>query len=184
MHLFQYQNFEQYFSSYPHIFRSNRTSVAILNGSETTKDIELLAEDIFNYYGRGCRNVSHLLVPRGYDINKVFEGIVVMGDVVHNKKYGNNYDYNKAVHLLNREQLLDNNFVLLKESTDLFSPLGMLYYHFYDSESEVADYLDNNIDNLQCIVGEGHISFGNAQQPSLNDYADGVDTLKWLNQLK
>ena len=176
--------FEQYFSSYPHIFRSNRTSVAILNGSETTKDIELLAEDIFNYYGRGCRNVSHLLVPRGYDINKVFEGIVVMGDVVHNKKYGNNYDYNKAVHLLNREQLLDNNFVLLKESTDLFSPLGMLYYHFYDSESEVADYLDNNIDNLQCIVGEGHISFGNAQQPSLNDYADGVDTLKWLNQLK
>ena len=176
--------FEQYFSSYPHIFRSNRTSIAILNGSETTKDIELLAEDIFNYYGRGCRNVSHLLVPRSYDINKVFEGIVVMGDVVHNKKYGNNYDYNKAVHLLNREQLLDNNFVLLKESTDLFSPLGMLYYHFYDSESEVADYLDNNIDNLQCIVGEGHISFGNAQQPSLNDYADGVDTLKWLNQLK
>lgn len=176
--------FEQYFSSYPHIFRSNRTSIAILNGNESNKDIQLLANDIFNYYGRGCRNVSHLLLPRSYDLNKVFEGIVVMGDVIHNKKYGNNYDYNKAVHLLNQEQLLDNNFVLLKESAELFSPLGMLYYHFYDSESDITAYLEKNKDHLQCIVGNGHISFGNAQQPSLNDYADGVDTLKWLNQLK
>ena len=176
--------FEQYFSSYPHIFRSNRTSIAILDGSESKKDVELLAEDIFNYFGRGCRNVSHLLLPRTYDINKVFEGLVVMGDVVHNKKYGNNYDYNKAVHLLNQEQLLDNNFVLLKESAELFSPLGMLYYHFYDSESDILDYLEENKEQLQCIVGDGRIPFGKAQQPSLSDYADGVDTLKWLNQLK
>ena len=91
--------FEQYFSSYPHIFRSNRTSLAVLNGDESLKEIKLLANDIFDYYGRGCRNVSHLLLPRNFDLNRIFEGIVVMGEVIHNKKYGNNYDYNKAVHL-------------------------------------------------------------------------------------
>ena len=86
-----------------------------------------MARDIFDYYGRGCRNVSHLILPGGYDINRVFEGIVGMGGIINNKKYGNNYDYNKAVHLLNQEPLLDNNFVLLKESKELFSPLGMLH---------------------------------------------------------
>ena len=175
--------FEQYFSSYPHIFRSNRTSLAVLNGDESLKEIKLLANDIFDYYGRGCRNVSHLLLPRKFDLNRIFEGIVVMGEVIHNKKYGNNYDYNKAVHLLNQVDLLDNNFVLLKESSELFSPLGMLNYHFYDSVSEVKEYIDNNKDNLQCIVGQ-NISFGLTQKPSLNDYADGVNTLRWLNELK
>ena len=176
--------FEQYFSSYPHIFRSNRTSLAVLNGDESLKEIKLLANDIFDYYGRGCRNVSHLLLPRKFDLNRIFEGIVVMGEVIHNKKYGNNYDYNKAVHLLNQVDLLDNNFVLLKESSELFSPLGMLNYHFYDSVSEVKEYIDNNKDNLQCIVGQEYIPFGLTQKPSLNDYADGVDTLRWLNELK
>ena len=176
--------FEQYFSSYPHIFRSNRTSLAVLNGDESLKEIKLLVNDIFDYYGRGCRNVSHLLLPRKFDLNRIFEGIVVMGEVIHNKKYGNNYDYNKAVHLLNQVDLLDNNFVLLKESTELFSPLGMLNYHFYDSVSEVTEYIDNNKDNLQCIVGQEYIPFGLTQKPSLNDYADGVDTLRWLNELK
>ena len=176
--------FEQYFSSYPHIFRSNRTSLAVLNGEESKQDIELLAQDIFDYYGRGCRNVTHLLLPRSFDLNQIFEGIVLMGDVIHNKKYGNNYDYNKAVHLLNQEQLLDNNFVLLKESVELFSPLGMINYHFYDSEEEIKEYLNQHKDQLQCVVGMEYIPFGVAQKPALNDYADGIDTLKWLNELK
>ena len=176
--------FEQYFSSYPHIFRSNRTSLAILDGSEDIKDIELLAQDIFDYYGRGCRNVSHLVLPRGFNINRIFEGIVTMGDVIYNKKYGNNYDYNKAVHLLNLENLLDNNFVLLKESDELHSPLGMLNYHFYDSELDVKDYLNKHKNKLQCIVGKDYVPYGSAQKPALNEYADGLDTLKWLNELK
>ena len=176
--------FEQYFSSYPHIFRSNRTSLAVLIGEESKQDIELLAQDIFDYYGRGCRNVTHLLLPRSFDLNKIFEGIVVMGDVIQNKKYGNNYDYNKAVHLLNQEQLLDNNFVLLKESVELFSPLGMINYHFYDSKKEIKEYLNQHKNQLQCVVGMEYIPFGVAQTPALNDYADGIDTLKWLNELK
>jgi hypothetical protein len=176
--------FEQYFSKFPHVFRSNRTSVAVMTGEESAKDIELLALDIFDYYGRGCRNVSHLLLPEGYDINNVFKGIVGMGDVIHNKKYGNNYDYNKAVHLLNLEPLLDNNFVLLKESKELFSPLGMLHYHFYTSPRELKEYLHQQEDQIQCVVGQEYHDFGSSQQPKLTDYADGFDTMSWLNQLK
>ena len=175
--------FEQYFSKFPHIFRSNRTSIAILTGKESKEDIEFLARDIFDYYGRGCRNVSHLILPDGYDINRIFEGIVGMGDIINNKKYGNNYDYNKAVHLLNQESLLDNNFVLLKESKELFSPLGMLHYHFYNNNDELIAYLKINKDQVQCIVGLDYLPFGSSQQPGLSDYADGVDTLKWLNEL-
>ena len=175
--------FEQYFSKFPHIFRSNRTSIAILTGKESKEDIEFLARDIFDYYGRGCRNVSHLILPDGYNMNKVFEGIVIMGDIINNKKYGNNYDYNKAVHLLNQESLLDNNFVLLKESKELFSPLGMLHYHFYKNNDELNAYLNKNEDYVQCIVGRDYLPFGSSQQPGLSDYADGVDTLKWLNKL-
>lgn len=175
--------FQQYFAGYPHVFRSNRTSLAVINGGETKEDLKLLAHDIFDYFGRGCRNVSHLLLPNGYNINQIFEGIVHMGDLINNKKYGNNYDYNKAVHLLNLEKLLDNNFVLLKESQELFSPLGMLYYHFYENEKEVEMYLNANKDQLQCVVGKDHTSYGSTQQPALHDYADGIDTMKWLNQL-
>ena len=175
--------FEQYFSKSPHIFRSNRTSIAVITGQESKEEIEILARDIFDYYGRGCRNVSHLILPNGYDINRVFEGIVGMGDIINNKKYGNNYDYNKAVHLLNQEPLLDNNFVLLKESKELFSPLGMLHYHFYNNNDELKAYLNINENQVQCIVGRDYLPFGSSQQPGLSDYADGVDTLKWLNEL-
>lgn len=175
--------FEQYFSSYPHIFRKNRTSIAVLNGKETKGDIELLGKDLFDYYGRGCRNVSHVLFPKGFNLNSFFEGIITMGAVINNKKYGNNYDYNKAVHLMNQENLLDNNFVLLKESKELFSPLGMIHYHFYESKEEVESYIDANRQKVQCIVGNEYMPFGQAQSPKLNDYADDVDTMKWLSQL-
>jgi len=127
-------HFEQYFSKYPHIFRKNRTSVAVLDGKETEAELLALGNDVFDFFGRGCRSVSHLILPDSYNINKVFEHIVSQGAVINNKKYGNNYDYNKAVHLMNQEKLLDNNFVLLKESDTLSSPLGMLYYHFYKNK--------------------------------------------------
>src|SRR5690606_38298665 len=116
--------FEQYFGKYPHIFRSNRTSVAVINGNETKEQIEALGNDIFNYFGLGCRNVSHLLFPKGYEISRFFEGVFPYSDVINNNKYGNNYDYNKAVYLMNLEPLLDNNFVLLRETDLLFSQIG------------------------------------------------------------
>lgn len=176
-------HFEQYFSKYPHIFRKNRTSIAILDGTESESQLKALGDDIFDFFGRGCRSVSHLLLPRSFEINKVFEHIVHQGAVINNKKYGNNYDYNKAVHLMNQEKLLDNNFVLLKETTLLSSPLGMLYYHFYDDVDEINSYCEEHKDSIQCRVGAGGLPFGTAQSPKLNDYADNVDTMQWLNSL-
>lgn len=176
-------HFEQYFSKYPHLFRHNRTSLAVLNGQESKEDLSLLGKDILDYFGRGCRNVTHLLLPEGFELNRFFEAIVDQGDLINNKKYGNNYDYNKAIHLMNQAVFLDNNFLLLKESDMLFSPLAMLHYHFYKDERDVPAYLELHKNDIQCIVGNNFIPFGKAQCPSLSDYADNVDTMKWLNQL-
>ena len=172
--------FEQYFGRYPHVFRKNRTSVAVLDGTETKEDIALLGKDIFSYFGLGCRNVSHLLLPIGFNTDRIFEGIYAFHEVVNNNKYGNNYDYNKAVYLMNQHKLLDNNFVLLRESEELFSPLSMIHYHYYTSEEEVSRYLLNHQDEIQVVVGKTGMPFGHAQQPGLMDYADGVDVMSWL----
>jgi hypothetical protein len=176
-------NFESYFSKYPHLFRHNRTSIAILDGTETKEELKALGEDILNYFGRGCRNVTHLLIPENYDLNRFFEAIVDLGGLINNKKYGNNYDYNKTIHLLNLESFLDNNFLLLKESDNLFSPLAMLHYHTYTYQQEVDLYLQLHQDSIQCVVGHNYLAFGTAQCPSLSDYADNVDTMAWLNNL-
>lgn len=175
--------FEQYFGKYPHLFRANRTSVAVLTGEETEEDFEKLGRDIFDYFGLGCRNVSHLIVPENYNWDLFFRGIVQQGEIIHHHKYSNNYDYNKTIYLMNRHALLDNNFVLLFESQDLHSPLSMLHYHTYKSQLEVEDYLKLNEQKIQAIVGKKYIPFGAAQCPSLNDYADGIDTMMWLNSL-
>ena len=176
-------NFESYFSKYPHLFRHNRTSLAILDGTESKEELKALGEDILNYFGRGCRNVTHLLIPENYDLNRFFEAIVDLGGLINNKKYGNNYDYNKTIHLLNLESFLDNNFLLLKESDNLFSPLAMLHYHSYQTQEEISTYLEIHKDSIQCVVGHKYLPFGTAQCPSLSDYADNVDTMEWLNLL-
>ena len=175
--------FEQYFGKYPHVFRRNRTSVAVLDGSETKEEIYLLGHDIFDFFGLGCRNVAHLLLPEGFDLNRFFEGIVEHSFVIQHNKYANNYDYNKAVYLLNKLPLLDNNFVLLRESKDLFSPLGMVHYHYFKTNQDVKNYLSLHEENIQAIVGHGFIQFGCAQKPTLCDYADGIDTVRFLNSL-
>jgi hypothetical protein len=176
-------HFEQYFSKHPHLFRHNRTSVAILNGEETKEELTLLGNDILDYFGRGCRNVSHLILPNGFDLNRFFEAIVDQGEVINNKKYGNNYDYNKAIHLMNQAVFLDNNFLLLKESMDLFSPLAMIHYHFYNDYNKLNEYLGLNKESIQCLIGRNYIPFGQGQCPKLNDYADGIDTMNWLSGL-
>jgi len=175
--------FEQYFGKYPHIFRKNRTSVAVLSGNETKEDIQQLGHDIFNYFGLGCRNVSHLLLPEGFDLNRFFEGIISHSAIVNNNKYANNYDYNKAIFLLNKQDLLDNHFVLLKESKELFSPLAVVHYHYYSSKEDVAEYLETHVDQIQVVVGNGFIPFGKAQCPLLDDYADGIDTMRFLETM-
>lgn len=175
--------FEEYFGKYPHIFRRNRTSVAVLDGTETQDQINRLGHDIFNYFGLGCRNVSHLMLPDGFELSRFFEGVIDHADIIHHNKYGNNYDYNKAVYLMNKHSLFDNNFVLLRESEELFSPLAMIHYQYYKSKSDVDAFIDTHKDEIQAVVGNDYIDFGSAQCPMLDDYADGVDVMRWLEEI-
>jgi hypothetical protein len=175
--------FEQYFGKYPHVFRKNRTSIAVLTGNETLEELKGLGHDIFDYYGLGCRNVSHIMIPKHYELSTFFEGIYSFSEVVLNKKYGNNYDYHKAIFLMNQHQLFDNNFVLLRETQELFSPLAMVHFQHYESQEEVDHFLISHTESIQVVIGHKYTPFGSAQCPLLSDYADGVDTMTFLNGL-
>jgi len=175
--------FEQYFGHLPHIFRKNRTSIAVLTEEVTTEQLSELGKDIFNYFGLGCRNVSHLLIPEGFNTDLFFEAIVDFHPIVNHHKYANNYDYNKAIYLMNKADLLDNHFVLLRKTDELFSPLGMIHYHFYKDKTEVEAYLKVHEEKIQVIVGKDYTPFGKAQEPTLFDYADGIDTMNWLTSI-
>ncbi|HKX85665.1 MAG TPA: acyl-CoA reductase [Flavobacterium sp.] len=179
--------FEYYFKDKPSIIRKNRNSVAVLNGNETKEDLTNLGEDIFRYFGLGCRNVSKLFVPKGYDFKNFFEAIFAYQDIIKYERYANNYDYNKAVFLMSLFQLLDNGFVTIKEDTSYASPISSVFYEFYEDIEEVKTRLQNDADHIQCIVSNGlvdkSIAFGQTQQPKLWDYADNVDTLAFLLKL-
>ncbi|WP_445382263.1 acyl-CoA reductase [Robiginitalea sp. IMCC43444] len=176
--------FEYYFADKPHIIRKNRNSVAVLNGKETQADLSGLASDVFRYFGMGCRSVSKLYVPGNYDFSDLFKAFYEFRDVINHHKYANNYDYNKAVYLMSGSQMLDNDFLLLKEDTGFGSPIGTLFYEHYESEEALKHLLEQNNESIQCLVGDmvipGAIPFGKAQKPDLSDYADGVDTVEFL----
>ncbi len=172
-----------YFGKYPNIIRKSRTSIAILKGDESNLELKKLGKDIFQYFGLGCRNVNKLFVPRGYSFDLFFESIISYGEVINNKKYGNNYDYHRAIYLLESMPFLDNNFVMLKESSDLHSPVGVIYFQYYDSELDIESYLNNNQENIQCIVGQKYIPFGYSQQPVITEFADKINTLEFLVNL-
>ena len=179
--------FEYYFKDKPSIIRKNRNSVALLNGKETTEDLKNLGEDIFRYFGLGCRNVSKLFVPRGYKFDTFFESIFEFQNVIHYEKYANNYDYNKAVFLMSNFKLLDNGFLTIKEDESYSSPISSVFYEFYDDLHDVQTKLKADADKIQCIVSNdlisGSITFGQTQNPQLWDYADNVDTMSFLNSL-
>jgi hypothetical protein len=176
--------FNYYFKNVPSIIRKNRHSVAILTGEESPEQIQLLANDIFRYYGLGCRNVSKLLVPEGYNFNTFFENIMNWSEVINDNKYANNYDYNKAVYLMSGANMLDNNFVLLKDDKGFSSPIGVLFQDSYKNLEELEEILAEEKDNLQCVVSNNlqphHIYFGETQHPKLWDYADNIDTVEFL----
>lgn len=172
--------FEYYFKNKPHVIRKNRTSVGVLKGQETSEDFENLGHDIFQYYGLGCRNVSKIFVPKGYDFSPFLDALKSFEPVIHHHKYRNNYDYNKSIYLVNREPFLDTEYLLVRENEDLVSPISVLYYQEYNDEKELNALLIENANKIQCIVGEDHIPFGHAQKPSVSDYADGVDTISFL----
>jgi hypothetical protein len=155
-----------------------------LEGNESPEEIKALGHDIFDYFGLGCRNVTKLYVPKGYVLDRFFEGIYDFHDIVNHNKYANNYDYNKAVWLLNREDLLDNGFILLKrEPGKLACPTGSLYWEEYESEEQLRSELARRHEEIQCVVSRKDIPFGGAQCPMLWEYADGVDTLAFLSGL-
>lgn len=176
--------FEYYFKGKPSIIRNNRNSVAVLFGTETNKELEKLSEDIFRYYGLGCRNVSKLFVPRGYNFNAFFESVYHWHPIIDKAKYANNYDYNKAVYLMSEFDMLENGFLMIKEDVSLSSPIATIFYEFYDSINELKDYLRSKEDQIQCIVANGftenEIPYGKTQKPELWDYADNVDSIEFL----
>ena len=176
--------FEYYFKDTPSIIRKNRNSVAVLNGEESKEQLTALGEDIFRYFGLGCRNVSKLFVPKGYSFNTFFEAIFAYQEVIHYEKYANNYDYNKAVFLMSNFKLLDNGFLTIKEDSSYASPISSVFYEFYDSIEELQLRLQSESEQIQCIVSnnlvENSIDFGQTQKPNLWDYADNVDTISFL----
>jgi Acyl-CoA reductase (LuxC) len=175
--------FESYFGKHPNIIRKNRSSIAVLDGTESEDELFQLGNDIFDFFGLGCRNVSQIWIPEDFVLDRFFEAIYDHNEIVNHNKYANNYDYNKAVFLMNLEQILDNGFVILKESKDLHSPLAVVHYVRYKDRSEVDKFIEEKEDQIQLIVGKGYEKFGNAQCPKIDDYADGVDTLKFLTSL-
>ena len=177
------QYFEYYFKGAKKIIRKNRRSVAVLDGNESDMELNGLAVDVFSYFGLGCRNVSKLFLPIGYDLNKLFEAFFHFSHLIDHKKYGNNYDYNKAIFLMGSNKLVENGFLLMKEDKSLLSPVAMLYYEYYDDVHTVEQFVKKNIEQLQCVVSKKDIPFGNTQQPNLWDYADGVDTVDFLREL-
>jgi hypothetical protein len=174
--------FEYYFGRYPHIIRKNRNSIAIIEGNETETDLESLGSDIFLYFGLGCRNISKIYIPEGFDIRSVIPSWQSFSGIVNHSKYANNYDFSKAVFLVNREKFLDTGYLLLKEEKGLSSPVAVTYYDYYKSLSALHTETEELKDKIQCIVGHHHLPFGKAQSPYLWDYADGIDTLEFLSK--
>jgi len=182
--------FEYYFGKVPNIIRKNRNSIAVLSGSESAEQLHGLGHDIFDYYGLGCRNVSKLLVPDGYNFNFFFESIQSYEQIIHHHKYNNNYDYNKSIYLVNRDAHLDNGFLLVKQDERLTSPLAVLFYSNYNDQQGIEYLLNAESEKIQCIVSamplqvnNQLVNFGESQQPKLWDYADGIDTMKFLSGL-
>jgi hypothetical protein len=176
--------FEYYFRNYPQILRQNRTSVAVLTGDEKPDDIKLLADDIFMHFGLGCRNVSKLYLPDGMALDILFENFMGYADFINHNKYVNNYNYHKAIWLMNQDKFYDNNFILLKKDEGLHSPLASLYFEYYDEIDVLKSRLDEQEKEIQCVVSKlnfNHsVPFGKAQRPEWNDYADRIDTIAFL----
>jgi Acyl-CoA reductase (LuxC) len=180
--------FDYYFNKFPHIIRKNRNSVAVITGNETAEDLSALADDVFLYFGLGCRSVSKLYVPLGYDFAKLAKAFDDWKKVFENKKYGNNYDYIRAIYLLNKIVHIDCGFVMLKHDEALASPVAVVYFEYYSDTEQLADSLHQQEENIQCIVSGANIglptvAFGQAQYPKIDEYADGVDTLNFLLNL-
>lgn len=176
--------FEYYFKNKPSIIRKNRNSVAVLTGNETSEELEALSDDIFRYYGLGCRNVSKIFIPKNYNFDAFFNAVYKWHPIINESKYANNYDYNKAVYLMSEFEMLENGFLMIKEDESYASPIATLFYEYYSDANDLKDKLIADKDKIQCIVSnkftDNYIAFGETQNPQLSDYADNLDTIEFL----
>lgn len=179
--------FEYYFKDKPSIIRKNRNSIAVITGNETEEDFVNLSDDIFQYFGLGCRSVSKLFVPRDFQFDKFFTGMFQKKEIINNIKYANNYDYNKAVYLMSEFDLLENGFLMIKEDESYSSPIATIFYEYYDNEIDLKIKLHEDRDKIQCIVAnnflEKEVAFGQTQHPKLTDFADDINTLDFLSKI-
>ena len=176
--------FDYYFKNKRSIIRKNRNSIAILNGEESDDDLKSLSQDIFTYFGLGCRNVSKLYVPKNYNFDLFFNSIFCYKELINNHKYANNYDYNKAIYLMSEYKFLDNGFFIVKEGNEMHSPISTINFEYYDNVSILREKINQEDHNIQCIVSniefKGKVNFGETQNPSLNQYADNIDVMRFL----
>ena len=179
--------FEHYFKGNPNIIRKNRNSVAVLTGNESEEEMNALSSDVFQYFGLGCRSVSKLFVPKGYNFDAFFNGMFCKKEIINNAKYANNYDYNKAVYLMSEFDLLENGFLMIKEDESYASPIATIFYEYYSDINRLKEKLHNDSEKIQCVVSKGiidtEIDFGQTQHPQLWDYADGINTLEFLAKI-
>lgn len=181
--------FDYYFGKYPHVIRKNRNSIAVLIGDETMEELQNLADDVFMHFGLGCRSVSKLLVPVGYSFNHFFEACDKYKSLKDHNKYANNYEYHRAIFLMNQTEHLDNGFAIVKPDNALGSPVSVIHYEFYNNLEMVKKYIDMNNEALQCVISNsksipGSVPLGMSQKPGLTDYADGIDTVKFLQSIQ
>ena len=176
--------FEYYFKNKKSIIRKNRNSIAVLDGTENEDDLSLLGDDIFTYFGLGCRSISKLYVPENYCFDLFFNSIFKWNDLINSHKYANNYDYNKAIYLMSEYKFLDNGFFIVKEGSELYSPISTINYEFYNDISVLKKKIKADDKDIQCIVSnaeiENKINFGETQKPSLSQYADNIDVVEFL----
>src|SRR5450432_520833 len=173
--------FDYYFGKYPSLIRRNRTSVALLEGDESAKELDKLADDVFLYFGLGCRNVTQIHVPENYDFIPLLQAFRKYLWMADHHKYKNNYDYRLSIAILNKLFYMTNDCLLLLEDGSPFSPISVLHYSFYKDRSNWIPAGEH--ENLQCIVGRHFLPFGESQRPVLRDWADGADTLQFLQAI-
>ena len=174
--------FNYYFNKYPHIIRRNRNSLAYLEQSERQEHLELLCNDVFDYFGLGCRNVTHLLLQKGFDLNRLAEELNKCTELLAHNKYMNNVEYHRSVFIMNGQNFKDAGTALLIESKSISSPIGVIHYQWVDDEQKAAAYIQAQQNAIQCVVSSSdrHLNFGDTQKPALGDYADQIDTLDFL----
>ena len=176
--------FEYYFRDKSSLLRKNRNSIAVLSGDESENELKLLSDDIFIYFGLGCRNISKIFVPTGYDISQLKNKFNKYNYIINHNKYSNNYNYQKTIKIMNNEVFTDCDYFLMSQSKEINPPISVIYYDYYDDISQVCDLIKEKRNQIQCIVTnlqiKNSIRFGEAQDPKLDQYADNSDTINFL----